>query len=49
MRDFKQPKQKMWFEIPENLALMSDEEMRVFTESLWLEMNIEQRDDYEEK
>jgi hypothetical protein len=49
MRDFEEPKQKLWFKIPENIALMSDEEMRVFTESLWLHVNIEQRDDYEER
>lgn len=49
MQDRKEPSQKVWFRIPENFALMSDEEIRMFAESLWLEVNNKLKEDHEER
>lgn len=49
MEDPKKHQPKMWFKIPENFALMSDEEMKVFAQSIWLEMTIKLGEDNEER
>ena len=49
MENSKKPQPKVWVKIPENLASMSDEEMRIFAESLWLVMTTKIGSDYEER
>lgn len=49
MENSEEPQPNLWFKIPENLAFMTDEELRVFAESLWLEINIKLGEDYEQR